>query len=72
MTPPIPRPALQNTVIGFKPDPPDAIVVEGPEPPPPEPPPPPPRPEPRLTDSPAFLLLVWTLIGLVVGIAFTP
>jgi len=70
MSSPIPRPALKETVIGFKQDPPDAIVVR--EPAPPERiDGPPPEAVPRLTDSPAFLLLVWTLIGLVVGIAWT-
>lgn len=70
MTPPIPRHALQDTVIGFKPEPPEAIVVDDPTPIP-RAPEPMPHPEPRLTDSPAFLLLMWTLIGLMVGIAWT-
>lgn len=70
MTPPIPRPALQDTVIGFKPDSPEAILVDAPAPPRRAPDPPTP-PEPGLTDSPAFMLLMWTLIGLMVGIAWT-
>ncbi len=70
MTPPIPRPALQDTIIGFKPDPPEAIVLDEPTPTP-RASQPIPHLEPKLTDSPAFMLLMWTLIGLMVGIAWT-
>ena len=62
--------SLQDTIIGFKPDPPEAIVLDEPTPTP-RASQPIPHLEPKLTDSPAFMLLMWTLIGLMVGIAWT-